>query len=87
MIVHDVPVCLKVDQLLRGICVFCVCLCVCVELALTLGCGFLLMVADGAKPCTCANNLQDNVEGEEKHTHTHRAFCYLCVRLPLLSVC
>lgn len=82
MIVHDVAVCLKVDQLLRGICVFCVCLCVCVELALTLGCGFLLMAADGAKPCTCANNLQDNVEREEKHTHTQGFLLSVCAPSP-----
>jgi len=49
----------------------CVCVCVGVEAVMTLGCVFVLMLADRAKPGTCANNLQDSSEGENKHAHRH----------------
>ena len=57
----------------------CVCVCVCVEVVMTLGCAFVLMLADGAKPCTCANNLQDSRDGEDKQTHRGAASVCVCV--------
>lgn len=49
------------------------CLCARVLVVMTLGYVFVLMLADGAKPCTCANNLQDSSDGEDKQTHTRVA--------------
>lgn len=47
------------------------------DVVMTLGCAFVLMLADGAKPCTCANNLQDSRDGEDKQTH--RGAASVCV--------
>ena len=55
-----------------------------VEVVMTLGCVFVLMLADGGKPCTCANNLQDSSDGEDKQTHTGVAS--VCISLLELEI-
>lgn len=58
---------------------------VCVKVVMTVGSVFVLMLADGAKPCTCANNLQDSSDGEDKQTHTGVAS--VCISLSLSTEC
>lgn len=61
------------------------CWCMSVEVVMTLGCVFVLMLADVARPCTSANNLQDSSDGEDKQTHTGVAS--VCISLFLSREC